>query len=119
MIWSSAAIFATAALAYVRALPVQMGAHPFWATQVLAIGAIAGVVLNLTPFARNTLKLMAFSAIAAAAFGLAHYGKTQFAASFAEDARAGQIWFLGWHVFAALALAAVGAIVRIALVPRS
>jgi len=84
-----------------------LGAHPFWSAQVTLIGAPIGVVLAGLALLRLTwLKgVVFFAVLTAAAFGVAHYGKTQFAASFAEDQFAGTLWYYGW-IAAATFLAA-------------
>ena len=84
-----------------------LGAHPFWDVQIALIGAPIGAVAATLLPAR-----WAFAVIAALAtfssYGLAHYGKTRFAASYAEDALAGQLWYFGWIGVAAFAALAVG-----------
>lgn len=96
-----------ASAAYLLALPLQLGAHPFWADQVLLYGAAIGALLALLslrlPYA---LRVIGFVVLTGAAFAVAHIGKTRFAASFAEDALAGQMWFFGWHAVCASAVAA-------------
>ncbi|MEM1078528.1 MAG: hypothetical protein AAGI09_08375 [Pseudomonadota bacterium] len=103
---------AALALANQTGLPRAHGAHPFWATQVLWIGAPVGLALALLGLLRNRHGIMALGglALSAAAFGVATYGRMAFAASYAEDTLAGQLWYFGWIAFAtggALTLAAL------------
>ncbi len=75
-----------------------LGAHPFWAMQVTLIGAPIGVVLAEFGALRlsHVTGGILFGLLTAAAWAVAHYGKTAFAASYAEDRFAGQLWYLGW-----------------------
>lgn len=85
-----------------------LGAHPFWAMQVAFIGAgiavvLGGlaVVLNIRP---TWLKLGTVI-VAIAGFVSASWGKMEFAASYAENAFAGQAWYFGWIIgLAAIAM---------------
>jgi hypothetical protein len=83
--------------AYFWNLTQALGAHPFWAEKVLFIGAPIGLIVGLTfsriPYVVSIAVLLAATIIS---FGVAHWGKTQFAASYAEDAFAGQMWYFGW-----------------------
>ncbi|WP_424970950.1 hypothetical protein [Dinoroseobacter sp. S76] len=105
---------AALALANQTGLPRTLGAHPFWATQVLWIGAPIGLLLALLATLRGhgRLGLLGGIALSAAAYGTATYGRIAFAASYAEDALAGQLWYFGWIALAtgaALALASLPA----------
>ncbi len=80
-------------------LPKAFGAHPWWSVKTVLIGTPIGLILALVasftpvpPLGR----LLTFTALLALAYGLAFYGKTQFAASYAEDALAGKLWYFGW-----------------------
>lgn len=80
----------------------SLGAHPFWDIKTAVIGAPVGCVLGLAlmrlgPAARLTAGL----AMLGLAATIARYGKTQFAASYAEDALAGKLWYFGWIGIAA------------------
>lgn len=74
---------------------VQLGAHPQWGVQVALIGAPIGAVLAMLPWP-NGRRMLAGLAVLAISVAAATYGKTQFAASFAEDVLAGRLWYLGW-----------------------
>ncbi|WP_166416505.1 hypothetical protein [Cochlodiniinecator piscidefendens] len=102
-----------AAIAYGVDLPKMFGAHPWWSQKAVLIGAPIGIVLaagasllNLSHITRS----IAFILLFAAAFGIAKYGQTQFAASYAEDALAGKLWYFGWMGTAIMASASVFAI---------
>ena len=75
------------------------GAHPRWADQLFLSGAALGTIVALIAiqfsFAARSVVL---SLVVIAAYLSASYGKTRFAASFAEDTVAGQMWFFGWHI---------------------
>ena len=81
-----------------------LAAHPWWAVKIAWIGTPTGLIL-----AGLTIWLIGARSIAAAGFivlTLAAYwatsaGKADFVASFAEDARAGQVWYFGWIATAA------------------
>lgn len=74
-----------------------LGAHPWWSQKTLMIGAPIGVILAaLSPVALRPQPRILFFALTLAAFGIAKYGQTQFAASYAEDALAGRLWYFGW-----------------------
>ena len=78
-------------------VPRQLGAHPWWTMRTAIIGAPIGlglgVILLLAPRIWGTL----VSVVATGgAFAVALYGGQQFAASFAEDAFAGKLWYFGW-----------------------
>ena len=101
------AVLAAAIASYMK-LPLQLGAHPVWADKVVFRGALIGIVLVIASsrlqYAARAVGLAVLTGIA---YGIAHIGKTRFAASYAEDAFAGQIWFLGWHGVCAFAVATV------------
>ncbi|MBO9406230.1 hypothetical protein J7399_02225 [Shimia sp. R9_1] len=91
-----------------------LGAHPWWSQQTLLIGAPLGLLLaTLAGLRLNTLPLsIAFLLATALAFGAAKYGQLQFAASYAEDQLAGQLWHFGWiatGLFSAATLTAAAA----------
>lgn len=94
---------AVLALANQTGLPGALGAHPFWATQVLWIGAPIGILLALLATLRGKVgfALLGGIALSTAAYGTATYGRIAFAASYAEDAVAGQLWYVGWIALAA------------------
>lgn len=88
-----------------------LGAHPFWDTKIAWIGAPIGALLGLV-LPRKTRTILGLALLTAAALGLAHYGKTQFAASYAEDRLAGQFWYFGWIATAALFTATLATLAR-------
>lgn len=88
----------------------DLGAHPFWALKVTWIGAPIGVVLFLALWRVSTSILLGvvLLVLGVACMFAAHWGKTEFAASFAENAFAGKVWYFGWigaAVFMTVALA--------------
>ena len=77
----------------------QLGAHPWWAGQVVIVGAPIGIVLGLVLWAlrlNRVLRLCTGVIAVAAAFGVAKYGQIGFANSYAEDQLAGKLWYMGW-----------------------
>lgn len=101
---------------YLVGAPLLLGAHPFWAVKVIWIGAAIGLLVSLALWRLPRLAGLSVAGLASiASFGAAHIGKTRFAASYAEDALAGQMWYFGWIATCAciVALAAVGG--RVAL----
>ena len=83
-----------------------LGAHPWWCNSVAligsSIGAFAGFIgrrLAMTGFLPGLLA----SVLTVVAFRASSFGKTHFAASFAEDMLAGQLWYFGWIATAAFA----------------
>ncbi len=76
-----------------------LGAHHFWDIQTAIYGAPAGAIVAAIlarVWSAKTIRVLLFGVLAAAAFGLAHYGKLQFAASYGDDALAGKLWYFGW-----------------------
>ncbi|MCY1127192.1 hypothetical protein OU426_10035 [Frigidibacter sp. RF13] len=76
-----------------------LGAHPFWSVKVTLMGAVLGAAIGvgmagLGMRLGTTVWLSAVILLAAAA--AAHWGKTRFAASYAEDMVAGRLWYFGW-----------------------
>ena len=94
-------LFVAAALGLVAAvidLPKTFGAHPWWSGQVAWVGAIVGVIIASLAMALRVSRIIwiiAMVLLIAAIFAVA-YGKAQFAASYAEDAFAGRLWYFGW-----------------------
>ena len=92
----------------------SLGAHPWWSQKSLLIGAPIGLILA----ALSSLKIRAlprtflFTLFTLTAFGIAKYGQTQFAASYAEDALAGKLWYFGWIITGAMAAAAIFSLVQ-------
>ncbi len=102
------AAIAVLALLWIFDVPRSLGAHPQWSRDVVLLGGGIGLVLGgFSGRVPMTVRLIAFAVLAVGGFALAQYGKTAFAASYAENALAGRFWFFGWHG----ALAGVGALV--------
>ena len=92
-----------------------LGAHPWWALKVALIGAPIGVVLGALLSRLALLPSVIVGLVLLALFyGTAYFGKTQFAASYAEDAFAGKLWYFGWIGTAA----GISALILAALIPR-
>jgi hypothetical protein len=103
-------------LAYLTDLPRDFGAHPWWSQKVVLMGG--GVALLLTALftfwnKATLLRTVLFGALAVVAYLVADYGKTQFAASYAEDAVAGQMWYFGWLTLSAFAGLALGSALQL------
>lgn len=87
-------------------LPEAFGAHPFWSGQVLFIGGMIGIIAAsaFAVFAID-LKLIIPLAIFDSLFFFgavaAYFGKSAFAASYAENSFAGSAWYFGWIALAA------------------
>lgn len=94
-------------------LTESVGAHPFWAISVAWIGVPIGLVLAL---ATKTLgvawlfRVLVFLICVIAAYALAAVGKERFAASYAEDRLAGQMWYFGWIALISSATALIAAL---------
>lgn len=92
-----------------------LGAHPWWGLKVALIGAPIGLALGLILSRIGILQSTVICLILLSlAYGAAYYGKTQFAASYAEDAFAGQLWYFGWIATAA----GLSALIPSVLIPR-
>lgn len=91
-------------------LTKALGAHIWWDVKTMWIGAPIGGFLALAarfavPF--RFWHVVALSIGALISFGVAKYGQTTFAASYAEDALAGRFWYFGWIATGAFAAAAI------------
>ncbi|MGV8951388.1 MAG: hypothetical protein ACOH2M_09820 [Cypionkella sp.] len=106
-----------AALVAAAAIPVLLaysgattwlGAHPWWSVSIAWIGAPIGLALAMPAVAIGLRRppVIAAAATVLVLAGLsAHFGKAEFAASFAENGLAGRFWYFGWiGVMAALTL---------------
>jgi len=85
-------------LAYLG-LTTALGAHPFWAVKIAYIGVGFGVVIYSLFWVWQgswLAKMISFILLLAVSGGITTFGKTRFAASFAEDAMAGRLWYFGW-----------------------
>ncbi len=102
-----------AALAYATNLPHLLGAHPWWSQSVILIGLPIGVILAGI-FARTGVghltQLLITTGLAGLSFGIATWGKARFAASYAEDVLAGQMWYVGWIATCALTAAFIASL---------
>lgn len=103
-----------ALFAYVSGLTLALGAHPWWAGKVIWIGLGLGLLLSAMLWGlqfSKTVGLISLTLLTFAAFAMAYIGKSRFAASYAEDAVAGQMWFFGWIATCAFALAILATLV--------
>lgn len=101
------------AFAAMAGLPLALGAHPWWAAQVIWTGAPAGLLIALLAGwagLPGRLRIGLFAVLAAASFAAATWGRIEFAASYAEDALAGRFWFFGWIGTAAAVAALLSAL---------
>lgn len=100
----SLALVATALLGGVQAL----GAHPWWDLKVSLIGAGLGSAVAVA-LGRPGGMWLAWAGLMlmVVAFLTARYGMTEFAASYAEDRFAGQLWFFGWIATCSAAVTAL------------
>lgn len=102
-----------AVLVAVIDLPASLGAHPFWSDTVILIGLPIGLILAAV-LAQTRLTRWQSTAIVAlfagAAYLAATVGKARFAASYAEDGFAGQMWYFGWIATCALLAALIAAL---------
>ena len=90
-------ILVTIALAWFG-FSATLGAHPFWDVKTALIGAPIGAVVGVLVSMKlpKTASVAMFAILTLAAYAAAQWGKTTFAASYAEDAFAGKVWFFGW-----------------------
>ena len=89
----------------------MLGAHPFWSSKIAWIGVPIGLLIALACRRLSwTKRLFAFSILLALSAGAAHFGRLRFAASFAEDRLAGNMWFFGWIGVAVFLTALIAAI---------
>lgn len=82
----------------------SLGAHPFWDTQVAMFGAPIGLGLAMVLRSlkwRWATRMFTFLVVLALTGTAAHQGRLLFAASYAENALAGQFWYFGWIACAA------------------
>lgn len=92
-------LVALTGLAMTFSLPQQLGAHPWWSTKVLWIGTPVGTLLALLAwwfYLARLPRTLGFGILTLFSFSVAHIGKSRFAASYAEDMIAGQMWYFGW-----------------------
>ena len=95
-----------------------LGAHPFWAPKVTYIGIALGIAITILTLivsnriGRNSMWVPAgffVITIVVAAVTLL-YGKAEFAASYAENAFAGRVWYIGFMALIAGAFVTVAAL---------
>ena len=80
-------------------VPKAFGAHPWWATSVVYLGLLFGLLpaLAVRLWVPNGLIWPAVTAVGFAVLvTVTVIGKTRFAASYAEDRLAGDMWHKGW-----------------------
>lgn len=110
------ALIAAALMAVLIALDIArpLGAHPWWSQKTLLIGTPIGVILATlaSPLSTATKRLIVFALLTVAALFTAEYGQTQFAASYAEDAFAGKLWYFGWIATGVAMVATITAAVQ-------
>lgn len=101
-----------ALLAYALGLTLALGAHPWWADSIILIGLGLGLLLSVVLWGlrlSKPVRLTILTALSLAAYATAYVGKTRFAASYAEDALAGQMWYFGWIATCTFVLALLAA----------
>lgn len=90
-----------------------LGAHPFWGMKIAYFAIGAGLVMSVMAALakqRLTQQLITFTTLLVISIAITTYGKTQFAASYAEDDFAGKLWFFGWIAALAASFSIVTAI---------
>ena len=94
-----------------------LGAHPYWAMSTALIGVPFGLVWALILFRRipRWFLILSLASITALGIAAAWYGKTQFAASYAEDVLAGRFWYYGWFLIPA----GVAGLITAVLLPQN
>ena len=101
---------------FLTGAPLALGAHPFWAVKVIAIGVPLGAVMFVALFRlRKMSVLFGSGAMICVAYAVADIGKSRFGASYGDDAFAGQMWFFGWIAICAFVALFVAAAARRAL----
>lgn len=93
----TAIVTLAAILAVYLNTPTYGGAHPIWTDKVVYIGAPLGLILGLLlSNLHYVVRTVGFGALTIATLFAAYWGKLTFAASYAENTFAGQIWYFGW-----------------------
>ena len=85
-----------------------LGAHPLWSIKIAYFGIIAGILIYsfLWVWQGSWMPKFILLAVFLAIFaGVTYLGKSRFAASFAEDAVAGSLWYFGWIAILGFAFA--------------
>lgn len=105
---ASLAITLAMIMASVLGLPEALGAHPLWAVKTGGIGSLGGLgiyaALRMSGVRPAVLAALAGIGLLATVYAISQ-GKLIFAASLAENAIAGRVWFFGW--FGVMAAACV------------
>jgi len=79
-----------------------LGSHPWWDFKTALIGAPIGCVIGLGLMRLGGMMARVIGLVLLGlAIAMASYGRTQFAASSAEDLFAGKLWYFGWIGIAA------------------
>ncbi len=85
---------------------IALGAHPWWSGSATWFGIGAGLIVaiftySLLPKSLKSTMIQAatFLVLALVALGVSTYGKAEFVGSYAEDAFAGRLWYLGFIGF--------------------
>ena len=114
-----AAILMAALIALDPAKP--LGAHPWWSQRTLLLGAPLGLIVAMLAGIklRPQPLIITFAIATALAFATATFGHTRFAASYAEDQVAGQLWYFGWIATGACLAAALTAAAQASLRRRA
>ena len=113
---------ATAAImlvAHWMGLWITLGAHPWWSGSTTWFGIGGGVIVTsltyvLLPKSLKSTMIQAgvFLLLAICAFALSLYGKAGFVGSYAEDAFAGRLWYLGFIGFTFATFCTLAALAR-------
>lgn len=93
---------------YATDLTQTLGAHPWWAVRVIWIGVCLGLLISAMLWGLRVpylIRLSGLIPLTLAAIAITYTGKIRFAASFAEDTLAGQMWYFGWMAICTFALA--------------
>ncbi len=89
--------FAILVIVWALSIPALMGAHPWWSGNVIVFGGPVGIVAGMLAYRRYPILTPTTLAVFAVGFfSMATIGKSGFAASYAEDRFAGQLWYFGW-----------------------
>ncbi|WP_420858665.1 hypothetical protein [Marivivens marinus] len=80
----------------VLGLPEWLGAHRWWATNVVVWGSALGALLWWVGARFAVAALVPSVLLVGLGAMAARFGKAAFVASYAENALAGRFWFFGW-----------------------
>ncbi|MBM1222579.1 hypothetical protein JQU17_20405 [Ponticoccus sp. SC2-23] len=108
-VWGLALAAAAILLAGQLGLFARLGAHPFWSDFTApALGILVGAAGYCLGLWRRRTGLITMIVLLVAAAAAARFGKQVFAASYAENALAGDFWFFGWIALCGALVALVG-----------